>query len=250
MTNVFRTLPVGGVLGMMCAAVAHAALYPVSPPGSAVELPAAAFLQAVPEQSAGVPDNGLVLPVPNPVIGDHLGQHPGGFVTGTPTVGAYFVGVFGGNVDTGRSDGAVYLWETSARGGGGGSFAGPTIELGWWSGSAFFALHDFFPFGSPWTVAYAATGRGADDPALEIYSAVVSLTDMGIPQDFVPPAGTALNAVRVTAGGFAHDQVTAIAATLVPEPGSLLLLATAVAALGASCTAARQRRKGLPTIPG
>ncbi len=81
-------------------------VYPLAPPGSSVTLELDSFIQSVPEQSSGLPD-------PNPVIGDNIGQHPGAFGVGFPPVGTYFIGVFGGPINTNQPGNAVYLWETS-----------------------------------------------------------------------------------------------------------------------------------------
>jgi hypothetical protein len=183
---------------------ASAGQYPVAPPGTYITLQLSSFIQSVPSQSSG-------LPVPNPVIGDHLGQHPGAFSSGQPPVGAYFVGVFAGLIDTSDPGTGVYLWETTGPGLGGG--AGPQIQLGHWDGTAFSA------YGSPQAASYSGTGVLEDVGGgmyYEIYSSFTLLSAFGIS----PGAPLCLNAVRIEATVNAHNQVTAVA--VVPEPSFTL----------------------------
>jgi hypothetical protein len=184
-------------------------IYPVNPSGTFVTLSPGDFIQFVPEQSAGLPD-------PNPVIGDNLGQHPGGFGVGFPVVGTFFVGVFGGAIDTSKPSTAVYLWETTAPPNDV-AFAGPQIQLGYWDGTAFTG------YGIPQAASYLGTGVQATDPSREITSSITPLSDF----DITPGFPFLLNAVRIEAAdAFAHNQVTAVAINVTPEPSTMLLLGT------------------------
>lgn len=171
--------------------------YPVAPPGTYVTLPLSNFVQSVPSQSPG-------LPVPNPVIGDHVGQHPGGFATGQPMPGTFFIGVLAGSIDTSDLAAGVYLWETSYPGSGGAT--GPEIQLGHWDGMTFSA------YGSPQPASYSGTGVLADVGGglyYEIFSSFTLLSAFGISLG----SPLLLDAVKITATGSAHNQVTAVAVT-------------------------------------
>jgi hypothetical protein len=180
---------------------ASAGDYPVAPPGTYITLQLSSFIQSVPSQSSG-------LPVPNPVIGDHLGQHPGAFGSGQPPVGTYFIGVFAGLIDTSDPGAGVYLWETSPAGLGGGT--GPQIQLGHWDGTAFSAD------GNPQAASYSDSGVAGDTAGMDIFSSFTPLSAFGIS----PGAPLCLNAVRIEATVSGHNQVTAVA--VVPEPSFTL----------------------------
>ncbi len=181
-------------------------IYPTAPPGTSVTLDLNNFIQSVPEQSPG-------LPVPNPVTGDNLGQHPGGFGIGSPPVGSFFIGVFGGLIDTNNPNENVYLWETSAPLNVV-PFTGPQIQLGFWDGMT------FIPYGIPRAASYLGTGVPATDPSREITSSITPLSDFDI-----PPGFPSLNAVRIEAVSDSdHNQVTAVATGAVPEPSTMALL--------------------------
>lgn len=197
---------------------AFSSVYPVAPPNTMVTLQPADFIQSVPEQSPGLRE-------PNSVIGDHLGQHPGAFDFGFPQVGTFFIGVFGGLIDSSRPENAVYLWETSCCVGTNDvAFAGPQVQLGSWDGIA------FIPFGMPITAAYLGTGVLEDHgnppdpmtpPFREITSSIISLSEFGIS----PGVPFVLNAIRVEVNDLsAHNQVTAVATHVVPEPSMVFLL--------------------------
>ena len=188
---------------MTTGGVVSAALYPVAPPGSFVELQPADFIQFVPDQSPGLPD-------PNPVLGDNLGQHPGAFGVGFPDAGTFFVGVFGGPINTGHPHAAVYLWETTNPPNGV-AFTGPQIQLGNWDGAS------FHPQGIPQTASYL--GTGVLEAGREITSSITPLSDFGI----VPGHPEPLNAVRIEAIARLHNQVTAVAANVIPEPAALVV---------------------------
>lgn len=187
-------------------------MFPAAPPGSVVTRPLD-FVRSVPEQSPGLPD-------PNPVIGSHLDQHPGAFGTGQPDVGAYFVGVFADTIATALPGAALYLWETT-----GGEnlvpFAGPLVELGFWNGTAFTA------YGVPQPASYLGTGVLVWDGGWrEITFSAIPLSAFGISPEI------ALNAVRIEAvDGQAHNQVTAVAVSAVPEPAAAPLIAIGLAGL-------------------
>jgi hypothetical protein len=219
MRRLVRVIAVVAGLELLLSSTAVAdMLYPIAPAGSFVALHPGDFIQFVPEQSPGLPD-------PNPVTGDILGQHPGAFVSGMPPAGTFFVGLFGGAVDTNDPQAALYLWETS--GGLGDAFQGPQIQLGYWNGTA------FIPYGNPQAAFYLDTGVLSDlgppwMPAYggrEIYSSRTPLSALGI----YAGLPLQLNAVRIEATESAHDQVTAVAANTVPEPSSMLLLCTCIA---------------------
>lgn len=87
MKYVTLTIAAGIVMAGLYSRTAFANAYPIAPPNTVLTLQPADFIQSVPEQSPGSPAS-------NPVIGDHLGQHPGAFATGGPPVGTFFIGVF------------------------------------------------------------------------------------------------------------------------------------------------------------
>jgi hypothetical protein len=189
---------------------ASAGQYPVAPPGTYVTLDLSSFIQSVPSQTPG-------LPVPNPVIGDHLGQHPGAFVSGQPAPGTFFVGVFAGPIDTSNLNAKLYLWETSVAGLGGST--GPQIQLGYWNGTAFSA------YGNPQAASYLDTGVAGDIAGMDIYSSIIPLSAFGI----YPGFPNLLNAVEIEAADIsAHNQVTAVA---IPETSATLLLGASLACL-------------------
>jgi hypothetical protein len=207
-------------IAVLFGGTASATLYPIAPPSTFVTLQPRDFIQSVPEQSPGSPD-------PNPVIGDHLGQHPGAFGIGGPPVGTFFIGVFGDPIDTSKSDAAVYLWETSCcLGTNDAAFTGPQIQLGYWDGLV------FAPYGIPQAASYLGTGvlenpGNPPDPLTppfrEITASITPLSDFGITLGFP----FVLNAVRIEAADMsAHNQVTAVATNVVPEPSTMLLLGT------------------------
>lgn len=194
---------------------ASADLYPVAPPGTFVTLQPRDFIQSVPEQSPGLPE-------PNPVIGDNLGQHPGAFAIGFPPVGTFFIGVFGGPIDTSKPDAAAYLWETTMGGGGDlGGALGPQIQLGFWNGSKF--TH----YGICVTASYYGTGVfSMTEPGYQINSSITPLSDFHVTGNPI------LNAVMIkVADPFAHNQVTAVAINTVPEPSTMLFFGTGLAGL-------------------
>lgn len=206
---------------------AFADVYPVAPPGTSVTLHPGDFIQQVPAQSAGLPD-------PNPVIGDDLGQHPGAFAIGNPPLGTFFIGVFGGPIDTTHTNAAVYLWETSGRGFNDVAFGGPQIQLGYWDGTA------FTPYGNPRAASYLGTGISGTDPFYEITSSITLVSDFGI----APGFPILLNAVRIEAADRpAHNQVTAVATNVVPESSTMLLLGTIVGLLGHDWARRNQMRR-------
>jgi hypothetical protein len=163
------------------------------------------------------------LPAPNSVIGNTLQQHPGAFAIGNPEPGTFFVGVFAAPLATANPAAAVYLWETSGSPDNSQPFAGPQIQLGFWDGAAFTA------YGVPQPASYQGTGVYwySDQTYFEITSSVTPLVNFGISPDFPSP----LNAVRIEAAFSAHNQVTAVAANIVPEPRTLLPVATGLAVL-------------------
>ena len=195
---------------------AFAGQYPVAPPFTYVTLELSSFIQSVPYTSwTGSPDPN------NPVIGDNLNQHPGAFYTGSPLVGAYFIGFFGVPIDTSNPGAAVYLWETTSVGLNGAK--GPQIQLGHWNGTAFHA------YGNSSAASYYDTGVSVNTGSggyMELNSNITPLTDFGISPGF--PA--LLNAVEIEASDFnAHNQVIAVA--VIPEPSATLLLGTGLACL-------------------
>jgi hypothetical protein len=206
-----------------CAAMAaffatttSAELYPVAPPGSFVTLTRSSFIQSVPYTSwTGMPDPS------NPAIGDNLYQHPGGFYTGQPLLGTYFIGVFAEQINASVSGAAIYLWETSGPIGGGGQ--GPQVQLGRWTGTTFQA------YGSPQPASYLDTGVWLDTGGglyMELYSSLIPLSAFGIEPGFP----FLLNAVRIEAADLnAHNQL--IAAAVVPEPSATFILAAGLACL-------------------
>jgi hypothetical protein len=220
------TIMAAGFAGMATffGSAASAGQYPIAPPVTYVTLPLSSFIQSVPYTSwTGSPDPN------NPVIGDNLNEHPGAFYTGMPSVGLYFIGVFGSPIDTSNPNAAVYLWETTSVGFGGQS--GPQIQLGYWDGTAFSA------YGSPQAASYWDTGVSTGVGGglyMEINSSITPLTDFGISPGFPP----FLNAVEIKVVDYsAHNQVIAIA---VPEPSATLLLGGGLACL---LGYGRQRKK-------
>lgn len=194
---------------------ASANLYPIAPPYSFVSLDPSNFILSVPQETAGLLD-------PNPVIGDHLGQHPGAFTNGFPSVDTFFVGLFVRPIATSNPNAAVYLWETTGAAPSSDTFRGPQIEVGYWNGT------DFIPYGIPQYAAYADTGVWGPPIYPQITSSITPLSDFGITPEFP----ILLNAVRIEAHDWtAHNQVTAVAVNLVPEPDILTLIATSFVAL-------------------
>jgi hypothetical protein len=217
----------------LLAGTASATTYPIAPPGASVTLSPVDFIQSVPDESPRLPN-------PNPVIGDNLGQHPGAFVTGAPDLGSFFVGVFGGPIDTTLPDAAIYLWETTGFGAGV-SLTGPEIQLGFWDGTA------FTPFGMSQPASYLATHVRAG--TMEIRSSITPLSDFDISPGFSSP----LNAVEIeVVDSSAHNQVTAVAsnsveANAVPEPsvGPLLSIGL-IGLLGYHWQQRKLTRKRMP----
>jgi hypothetical protein len=147
------------------------------------------------------------------VVGDNLGQHPG-WQGGT---GQFFIGVFGGLIDTADPSTSVYLWETS---GGNNTvrFDGPQIQLGYWDGTA------FTPYGVPQIASYLGTGVLVFDgiQIREITSSITPLSAFGVTSGFLQ----LLNAVEISANPTGHDQVTAVATDAdTPEPAVVLTFA-------------------------
>jgi hypothetical protein len=199
-------------MAILFGVAASAATYPNAPPGTSVNLDLNDFIQCVPEQNYSSP-------YPNPVIGDNLGQHPGAFVIGFPPVGTYFIGVFGGLINTSKVDAAVYLWETSGPPNDV-PFTGPQIQLGFWDGMA------FTMYGIPQAASYQGTGVGI--LGYEITSSITPLSDFGITPGFPYP----LNAVMIEAAyPLAHNQVTAVATNVIPEPSTISLLGAGILGL-------------------
>ena len=190
--------------------------FPIAPPGSNVILDSLDFIQSVPEQSPG-------LLTPNPVIGANLTQHPGAFRIGFPEVGTFFVGVFADLIDTTNPSSALYLWETTGAPDNTEPFPGPEIQIGFWDGNS------FTPYGIPQLASYRGTGEYWFDQGtfFEITSSVTPLSDFGI----APGFPVALNAVRIEAVNAAHNQVTAVAADIVPESSTPLLIGIGLAVL-------------------
>lgn len=202
-------------------------IYPLAPKGTSVALDPNDFIRSVPTESPG-------LPSPNPVIGDNLGQHPGAFGVGFPAPGLSFVGVFGGQIDTGNPAANLYLWEVELVGLGDTlPFEGPIVQLGSWNGTA------FRPVGNPVTVSYWDTGvasQDRDQTFKEILSDVIPLSDFSVPIGL----SSQVNAVQVTST-FGHDMVNAIATDVVPEPSAILLLGLGMLGLLATaCNATRR----------
>jgi hypothetical protein len=212
--RLFTPIALASLLVVLLGGTAFADTYPIAPPGATVSLNASDFIQFVPQETPG-------MPVPNPVSGNNIGQHPGAFGTGFPPVGWFFIGVFGDLINTNDPTSAIYLWETSAAPFTGSS-TGPQIQLGYWNGNT------FSPFGIPQSASYFGTGAPGMDPFFEITSSITPLIDFGI----TPGFGSPLNALLVkVVDPNAHNQVTAVAANTVPEPSSLLLLGTCIAGL-------------------
>lgn len=90
------------VVAGACASTVFARSYAIAPPGVSVRLQPGDFISYVPQQSPW-------LPVPNSVVGDNIGQHPGAFKIGFPDVGTYFVGVFGHGISPGEPKTSIYL---------------------------------------------------------------------------------------------------------------------------------------------
>lgn len=188
---------------------ASANQYPIAPPGTSVDLELSDFIRFVPEQSSD-------LYFPNPVVGDNLGQHPGGFETGWPDIGSFFVGVFDRTIDIEDPENAIYLWETTIPGGNDIAFTGPQVQLGYWDWDSW----SFTPYGTPQTASYLGTGvvlyNLEHQMDYEITSSIIPLSDFGITPDF----SFLLNAVRIEAVNYAHNQVTAAATHIIPEPST------------------------------
>jgi PEP-CTERM motif len=220
--------------GVYSPGAACATLYPIAPPNTFVALDPADFIQAVPEHSPGL----FFAPA---IIGDNIGQHPGGFGGGA-NPGDYFIGVFGGNIDTTNPRAAVYLWETS-----GGQntvpFPGPLIQLGYWNGT-------FTPYGTEQPSSYLGTGalENGPFPFREITSSITPLSAFGITPGFPFP----LNAVRIDANPQGQNQVTAVATLVnVPEPSTVLLLGGGfVVVLGCRTRGRRGRPYPAPRYDG
>jgi hypothetical protein len=204
--------------------VASAGQYPVAPPPHIVTLTLDDFIQSVPYTSwTGAPD-----PY-NPVIGDNLNQHPGAFYTGQPSVGAYFIGVFGTLIDASRPDTTVYLWETTSVGFDGQS--GPQIQLGHWDGTS------FTPEGISVAASFYDTLTLVTTSANPLIQMELNCSTTPL-RDFEIQGNPILNAVEIEAADInAHNQVIAVA---VPEPSATLLLGGGLACL-LGC--GRQRKK-------
>ncbi len=213
-------------------------LYSIAPSPNTVSLELNNFIQSVPQGSG--------LATPNPVIGDNnIGssnsslsptQHPGAFDNGFPQNGSYFIGVFGGSIDTSNTDASVYLWETSS------SFftsavAGPQIQLGYWNGL------DFKSSGNSVAASYLSTGKDVfviGPSAQGIYALNSSITHLS---DFHISGNPIVNAVEISVTDQnAHNQVEAVAITaIVPEPSTFVVAATA--ALVGLAIAWRRRKR-------
>ena len=235
MKRLLTAMAVVAILAVSLNGTAYADTYPISPPGASVALAARDFIQFVPEESPG-------LPVPNPVIGNNLGQHPGAFVIGFPELGSYFIGVFGGLIDTSNPTAAVYLWETTGGFPNTVPFPGPQIQVGYWDGLTFTA-YGISQYASYLGTGIPETGQPPDTSRREITSSITPLVAFGITPGFASP----LNAVRIEVADFSHPQVTAVAATTVPEPSAMLLLGTGTALIG--CSRLRSRKESLGLGP-
>lgn len=166
---------------------------------------------------------------PSSAVGDDYGQHPG---VGFPPQDGYFVGVFGGFVNTYRPDGKLYLWETTAGEGLGGE-QGPLIQLGLWN----WGTATFTPRGDELPASYFGTQfHSQDNPIYEINSSATPLSDFNVTQQYV-------NAARISFNPSGHNQVTAVASNaVVPEPGMFIIWCMGLAGLAWQ----EQRRRSAP----
>ncbi len=203
--------------------------YPVAPPTDSINLQLGNFIQYVPEQSPWLEQWPWGTTV-NPVIGDNIGQHPGGYISGGPPQGVYFVGVWDYVPEVYTKFGAgVYLWETTGGGGLGSNdipFDGPQVQLGFWDGLG------FLPVGNPHSASYQGTHVASDiAPTFEICFSFIPFSDFGITDigDLHFPIAARVEAAYPNA----HNQVTAVALVDVPEPtGARLVLCVAALASG------------------
>jgi hypothetical protein len=201
-----------------------AQLYPAYPPSPGSRpmfaiLQPSDFVQSVAQATPFVTN-------PDELIGDHLGEHPGAFVSGMPPDGSFLVGVFGGPIAADRPN-AIGLWETSGPRPIDFIFGGPGIQLGFWDG------FNFIPFGDQVQASYRDTGAPADDAGMHIASSVIPLSRFNL---MLPPF-VDLNAIRIEAIPGGHNQVTGAAINVtnfIPEPSAVVLFGT-----GLVCVLAR-----------